>query len=175
MELTLNTISRRTKWAVLLLGLGSAYLIAALWWGYISVIQRMAFGDWLMIILATCVGVAVVHEGLHGLFFRIFGGHVKFGIKWTKLGLAPYATSPDSFSRWRFQVVALAPQLLTFLLLGVLLFDPPPMVAVGLIVAAAGNLGGGCFDLYTAGWLNKFPREYKVQDIKDGVRVVATT
>lgn len=171
MELTLKTISRRTKWGILLLGFVMSLLIGMLLWNHPPI--GLSFTDWLVAIIVACVSVTLIHEGLHGLFFKIFGGDVKFGIAKSSLGPAPYATSLTYLPRFRFQIVGLAPQLLTIACLISLLTSPPPMVAVGLIIVAAGNLGGGCFDLYTVKWLNRFPREYRVLDIKDGVKVIA--
>ena len=172
MELTLKTISRRTKWGILLLGFILSFsMMGLLAWGHIP--YNINLIDWLIVVIVACAVVTIVHEGLHGLFFKIFGGDVKFGVAKSSLGPTPYATSLTYLPRSRFQLVALAPQLLTIACLIGLLTSPPPMVAVGLIIVAAGNLGGGCFDLYTAKWLNRFPREYKVLDIKDGVKVIA--
>ncbi|WP_161946081.1 DUF3267 domain-containing protein, partial [Streptococcus suis] len=52
----------------------------------------------------------VVHEAIHGLFFKIFcpENPVKFGFKW-KSGMA-YATSPGSlYNRMQMLVISLAP------------------------------------------------------------------
>ncbi|HEM3589338.1 DUF3267 domain-containing protein [Streptococcus suis] len=52
----------------------------------------------------------VVHEAIHGLFFKIFCSEnpVKFGFKW-KSGMA-YATSPGSlYNRMQMLVISLAP------------------------------------------------------------------
>ena len=171
MELTLRTISRRTKWGILLLGFILSFSMGLLFWHYTPFGGRLI--EWLIVAIIACIGVTLIHEGLHGLFFKIFGGDVKFGVAKSSLGPAPYATSLTYLPRSRFQLVGLAPQLLTIACLIGLLTSPPPMVAVGLIIVAAGNLGGGCFDLYTVKWLNRFPREYKVLDIKDGVKVIA--
>lgn len=63
---------------------------------------------YLVIAILSMAGLIIVHELIHGIFFKLFNkeGKVKFGFK---NGLA-YATSPNSFySRWQFLLILLAP------------------------------------------------------------------
>lgn len=44
----------------------------------------------------------VAHEGLHGLFFKLFGGDVSIGIKRTKLGPIFWTSSSILYSRIKY-------------------------------------------------------------------------
>lgn len=71
---------------------------------------------YLVIAILSMAGLIIVHELIHGIFFKLFNkeGKVKFGFK---NGLA-YATSPNSFySRWQFLLILLAPFVLITLVL----------------------------------------------------------
>ena len=63
---------------------------------------------YLVIAILSMAGLIIVHELIHGIFFKLFNkeGKVKFGFK---NGLA-YATSPNSFySSGQFLLILLAP------------------------------------------------------------------
>lgn len=125
-----------------------------------------------IIILSSTVFVILVHEGLHGLFFKIFGGKVSFGFKMNSVvGPAAYASSPNLFPRLRFQIVGLAPQILTLASLIALIFIDSPDIRYVLILIAMLNLGGGFLDLYLVFWLRKFPNNFLVKDTKEGAIV----
>ena len=117
----------------------------------------------------------VLHEGLHGVFFYRFCGQAKFGATWSKLGPVFWASAPGSqLTRRRYQMVGLAPQILTVAIVIVLLTTPLPVgIAYGLLCGAAFNLGGGCMDIYVVKLLRKYPPDYILEDIKDGCRVYA--
>lgn len=124
-------------------------------------------------IAALCV-VAVVfsHEGLHGAFFRKFGGKVKFGFKlWTPMGPVFYTTAPGClFTKAQALMTVLAPQIMTPILLGVIAFAPD-VLKRPLLLAGAFNLAGGCFDIYIANWLRVFPADVLIEDTVTGLKV----
>ena len=175
MELSLRTMTRGAKVGVLALGFTSAMLLTNAMWTFIPYFETLGLMEVISVFLGACLFVMIVHEALHGTALKMCGGEVKYGVKSTKLGPAFYATSPSVYSKRKFQLAALAPQVMTILCLAVLATGPPPLVALGLVVAAAGNLGGGCFDLYTVFLLKRFSKDSRVQDTIDGVRVVATS
>lgn len=74
---------------------------------------------WLLLVL---LGLVVLHELVHGIFFKLFypAGKVKIGFKG---GLA-YATSPHSFyKKDQFIIILLAPFVSVTLLLAILYFS----------------------------------------------------
>lgn len=114
-----------------------------------------------------------IHEGIHGLFFKIFcpENPVKYGVKW-KSGMA-YATSPGSlYSRWQMVVISLAPFY---------------MISIGLTVAAmlgwldatsylllASMHGASCMGDFYYGYLllAKFSKaNILVEDTKNGLMI----
>ncbi|HEM5208855.1 TPA: DUF3267 domain-containing protein [Streptococcus suis] len=71
-----------------------------------NVTNEMQFIEALFVLLM----LTIIHEWIHGLFFKIFcpKNPVKYGIKW-KTGMA-YAISPKSlYNRFQTVVIALAP------------------------------------------------------------------
>jgi hypothetical protein len=62
-------------------------------------------------VIAVCVGTVVVHELVHGVVFRLFGGTPRYGIGrigW--LGVYAYATAPGvPFTLMQMTVICLAP------------------------------------------------------------------
>lgn len=87
-------------------------LFFGLFFGIATIKKIPESGDFsvtaIIISLVGLYGLIVIHELIHGLFFKLFNpeGKVKFGYK---QGVA-YATSPNSFySKAKFSVIALAP------------------------------------------------------------------
>ncbi|HFI2447783.1 TPA: DUF3267 domain-containing protein [Streptococcus suis] len=71
-----------------------------------NVTNEMQFIEALFVLLM----LTIIHEWIHGLFFKIFcpKNPVKYGIKW-KTGMA-YAISPNSlYNRFQTVIIALAP------------------------------------------------------------------
>ncbi|NQP64501.1 DUF3267 domain-containing protein [Streptococcus suis] len=93
-----------------------------------NVMNEMQFIEALFVLLM----LTIIHEWIHGLFFKIFcpENPVKYGIKW-KSGMA-YATSPGSlYNRMQMLVISLAPFV---------------MISLGLTVVA--GLGWMSMSLY---------------------------
>ncbi len=122
--------------------------------------------------LGLLLGIVIIHEGLHGLFFWTYSRRVKFGVKWkTKYGPTPYATSPNSvFTRPQYQIIALAPQILTAVLFVLSSFLDSSSSAI-LIIVAIMNLGAGCIDIWSALKVQSFPKKALIEDTQDGFTV----
>jgi hypothetical protein len=136
-------------------------------------VQRIGMGTYVLMWLSLIIGMVIIHEGLHGLFFWIYSRKVNFGVKWkTRFGPTPYASSPHSlFTKRQYQMMGIAPQILTAVLLcsgGA--FAHVPIAAIGIMVAAT-NLGGGCVDLWAAFEIQRMPKDILVEDTGDGFKV----
>jgi len=134
-------------------------------------VREIGLGKALLVILICATAVVVIHEGLHGLFFMLFGGKVSFGLKWTKIGPAAYATSTNLYSKIKFQITALAPQIFTLALLVLFPFVSNQIIRYAFLVSMVCNLGGGFLDLYLVFWLRKFPKECFIKDSIGGAEV----
>lgn len=171
-KITLSTMPRRVKLAIILGGLLGTFVFA-IPFGMIYGDYIVGFGaiNWLLLFMGCVVATIPLHEGMHGLFFRLYGGKVKFGAKLkTPFGPVFWATSDKMFPRRQFQTIGLAPQILTAVLgLLIILGDFSPMVQMGLIIVAVGNLLGGAFDIYLAVLLRRYPSSVMVRDIQDGL------
>ncbi len=112
-----------------------------------------------------------LHEGIHGLFFKLFcpENPVKYGIKWKNM--MAYATSPGSlYSRGKMLIIGLAPFVLISLSLTLALAVGWINPAAYLILAsfhAAGCVGDF---YYTYLLLIKFGKgNILVEDTEDGL------
>lgn len=128
-----------------------------------------------MVVALICV--IVLHEGLHGLFFRLFGGRPKFGFKAkTKMGPAFYVTAPGShFTKRQFIVIVIAPQILTvvsFLVLGFAHLSY--VIELGLLLLSVFNLTGGALDAYMFLVLVRQPRDILAEDTITGIKLWAS-
>ncbi len=173
-KITLSTMPRKVKVAIILLGFLGSFVFSVPF-GIIYGDYIVGFGmvNWLLLFLGCVVATIPLHEGMHGLFFRLYGGKVKFGAKLrTPFGPVFWATSDKMFPRRQFQTIGLAPQILT-VVLGVLISfgNFPPMVQMGLIIVAVGNLLGGAFDIYLAVLLKGYSSSVMVRDMRDGLEV----
>lgn len=123
---------------------------------------------WLGILLV----IVAIHELLHGLFFWLFAGRVKFGIKWkTKLGITPYASCPNGlFTKRQFQAIGAAPQILSGLLFCAALIVWQPWSNV-LILTAAANVAGGCADLWLIWKAEELEDDAMIEDVETGIKV----
>jgi len=135
-------------------------------------IQDVGFINWSIMVVAVLIFVVVIHEGLHGLFFWLFSRKVKFGFRLKgSMGPAFWTSSPGSLiPRLRFQIVGLAPQILTVMLL-LLLTPMPTILKYGLLWAVVFNLGGGGPDIFGVIYLRRYPRSCLVEDVEDGMRI----
>lgn len=172
----LKSCPRRKRIGVLMLGMSGMLFIIVLGEYLLKIDVKSitnSWASWAAVVISVFVVVTVLHEGLHGLLFWIFGGRVHFGAKlWSLMGPVFYASSPGSLiPRAKYQMIALAPQLLTVLLFLMLALAPlSNIVAYALILAAALNVGGGCLDIYATILLRKYPRSVLIEDTRDGFK-----
>lgn len=121
-------------------------------------------GRVIIIVLALVVtlGVGILHELVHGLFFWVFTRErPAFGTK----SLYFYAGAPDWYlPRSQHIIVGLMPfVLLTFLGLAVAALVPAA-VAAWVLLAVVANAGGAAGDLMAAVWLLRQPSETLMHD-----------
>lgn len=173
-RISLSSMSRKTKVLIILVALFVTFLFSDLFaLKYGAYVFGMATRDWVLLFLVCLLVTIPLHEGLHGLFFHLFGGRVSFGAKmWTAFGLVFWASSDKLYTRKQFTIISLAPQILTLILLPVVIWASlPVMWEMGLFIIAVGNLCGGGFDIYISLKLKRFPAGYMYQDTKDGLNV----
>jgi hypothetical protein len=168
-SISLTSVSKKAKIVTILLCLGCVFAIFLLIPAdYRAYIVEMGYLRWTGLVALCAVILIPLHEGMHGLFFRLFGGKVSFGARLkTSFGPVFWATSPKMYSKRQFQIIGLAPQLLTVICL-LMLGHFSPVVNIGLIITAVGNLLGGVFDIYISVLLRRFPAGVLVRDTMDG-------
>lgn len=141
------------------------YLLVA-WHGAIPQGSTLNFSALQILLL---VGLAAVHEGIHGVFMLACGARPQFGI--LRVGHTPmgfYATSPGHrFGRARYLSIVLAP-LAIISPLGIIV-----SFAVGADMAFPfAIVFGGCVgDLNIMWHVLRAPRGALYEDMRDGLRV----
>lgn len=114
----------------------------------------------------------VVHELVHGLFFRFFGGRPRYGAGITLFVPYFYATSPGRFSPRQMIIIGLAP-LVTISAVSVAGAIVAPTLVGYLAVVFIGNAAGAVGDLWMASRLGAFLRvqDAAVADLGDRMAV----
>jgi hypothetical protein len=127
----------------------------------------------IVVVLALTIGLAWVHEGVHGLAMLVYGVHPEFGI--FKIGgifAGFYTTAPGHrFSRRQYLIICLAP-LVVITPLGV----PACLLPFGgYMVVPFALLFGGCIGDLTIAWhVLRSPRDVIYEDLRDGLRIWPT-
>lgn len=173
-EMSLKTLTTRVKVFLHLLSvIIMLSFVTLMTITYGMYMHELGLARTLLLYLASVAIAILLHEGLHGLFFWLFGGHVVFGAKFrTPMGPIFWASSLGRYSRNKFRIIALAPQMLTVvLLLFVFLADIHAIIGMSCLVIVAVNFGGGVFDFYAVKFVGKYPQNYQIEDTKDGLRV----
>ncbi len=120
--------------------------------------------------LAILIGTFVVHELLHGVAFRAFGGSPRYGVEAKYFLPYAYATSPgDRFSRNAFVVIGLAPLVIIDLVSVLLLAIFPQASWLGLVIAI--NTSGASGDIWMATLLLRSPKSIQVEDRRAGMAI----
>jgi len=116
-----------------------------------------------MYTLLLMIPIVIVHEGIHGLVFKLFGGKVKFGFK----GIYAYTmeTSGKPIERIKFIIILLSP--LVFITIACLIFYN---MVTGLILLL--NLIGATGDIYMTIVLMGCDNNTKVIDRSYGIDLV---
>jgi len=123
------------------------------------------------IFLAIIAAFVILHEGIHGLVFLVFGGKPRFGVKLIG-GFFPvvYASATGRLlSRNRYLLVGLSPSLVLtpfFLLTGILIRDDG--AALMALTAMAMNIAGSIGDLIVARKVKQFGVGTLFEDTADG-------
>jgi len=123
--------------------------------------------------IAVYLGTVVLHELVHGLFFRVFGGSPRYGAGFKYLMPYFYATSPgDAFTVRQMIVVGLAP-LLVISTASLVVALTAPVLAGYLAVVFIGNTAGAIGDIWMISRLLRFlaVSDATVVDLKDGMAV----
>lgn len=167
--------NKRTRWKSILISV----LIVAL--GFLS---GLALGRFLgktllsanaFVLLTVLLCTFVLHEAIHGFFFRVFGGKPKFGIKvlggWRNFlwGLVLYATADALYTRSQYVVIGLSPLvLISVLAVAASLYGPLQAYA---LLAGLANALGAVGDIYMTAKLAKFPPGVMVRDTPEGYEI----
>lgn len=121
----------------------------------------------LLLMFGLLVVLIVIHELIHGLFFKVFKpeAKVKFGYK---NGMA-YATSPNSkYSRPKFAIISLAPFILiTSVLFTCYMLNVLPKTM--FIFIAALHAGACVGDFYWVWLIAKSPKGCLIEDTDKGI------
>jgi len=138
-------------------------------------LQEYLATTWLHILIAGVITFPL-HELVHGLFFKLWTGKVKYGAGMTRFGPILYATSPGSvLSRNRMIVIALAPQALTLLYLSLSYLPLVEHVHIILVLASVVNFIGGVSDFYAITQMLKHSKELRVEDSLTGLKFYMPT
>ncbi len=147
---------------------GVAYLCYVLvaWHGSIPQGWTLSFSALQILLL---VGLAAVHEGIHGVFMLAGGARPQFGI--LRVGVTPmgfYATSPGHrFGRARYLSVGLAPFAIVSPLGIIVCFAVGAEMALPFAIVFGGCVG----DLNIMWHVLRAPRVAVYEDLRDGLRV----
>ena len=125
----------------------------------------------LLPVAVTVLATTLVHEGIHGVAYRLLGYRVTFGV--SRHLLAAYAAAFDQWqSRTHNLIVALAPLVvLTGILLPFLAVNNRAAVLAAL-AALMVNTAGAVGDLYLAWRLLRMPRGTLLYDKDDETMLV---
>ena len=157
----------------LLLFLASIALYAAVHWSRLGP-QPLPSG-WVLVLSAAgiLVSVIVVHEALHGIGFRLFGGQPKFGVALaSRLPVAYTACPGRRFTRGQFLVIVALP-LIAIDAFALALGAFAPLAGVGAAAIGVNSAGAGAVaDLWMIGLLLQSPRGSRFE-ASDGRSIVA--
>ncbi len=170
----------KDKRLLLLLNIGAIGLIFIFGWLFLEIAGHLHPGWnwglvirgngiqillWLILLTAAYIGILILHELIHGLFFWfITHERPKFGFKI----IYAYAAAPDWYIlRNPYLVVGLAP-LVLITLFGIFLIPAAsPSLLVVLLFAITMNASGAVGDIYVVGLLLTYPSTTFIQDRGD--------
>ena len=124
--------------------------------------------------LVVCTGTILVHELVHGAFFRVFGATPKYGvgrISW--FGFYAYATAPGvPFTLMQMTVICLAPLLVISIAAIVAGFSAPAAAGFASL-AFVTNFSGAAGDLWMVFQMWRFRncRELRLVDTDRGLHI----
>lgn len=126
---------------------------------------------------AAYFATLLLHEGVHGFFFKLFGGHPKYGagrVAW----VLPYfyATSAgDPFTLFQMTVIGLAPFVVLSTASLALMLLVPAWSAVAA-TAFVTNLSGAVGDLWFVAQIFRFRhcRDLRLIDLQSGIAIYSS-
>ena len=120
---------------------------------------------WLITIPSSLIGVIILHELVHGLFFWLFTKEKPhFGFKM----VYAYAAAPTWYiPRNQFIIIGAAPLILLTLAGLTLMASVPKSLLPALIFSLTFNAAGAVGDLYIIWWLLAKPSNVLIQDVGD--------
>ena len=117
------------------------------------------------VMLGGTVLYIVLHEAVHGIFFRIYGNGVKPTFGFT--GMYAFAASKAYFNRVSYLIIGLSPVVILGAVLLVLNLLLPAVWFWPIFLIQITNLSGAAGDFYVSVLLARMPSTLLVQD--DGV------
>ena len=124
-----------------------------------------------LIVLGVFVAFIILHEGVHGLVFLVFGGKPRFGVKLVGrfFPVAFYATARGPFFSNQYLLVSLAPFLtLTPVFLAIGILANAEGIAALAILAMATSVSGSIGDLMAAWKIRRHGRKTLYEDTENG-------
>jgi len=169
------SIDRSTTFRLVAYSLTALFVAAALV-GQITGSGNVTIGvfDAVSIIFVPFV-ILFLHEAIHGLFFKLFGGNPRYGIG-LMYGILPYAYATSEglqLTLWRMTVVGLAPlTLISLVSLGLISFLPTTF-AMALSLAFITNCAGSVGDIWLISQTFRFRKieDLRVIDRADAIRL----
>ncbi|MBE7382794.1 MAG: DUF3267 domain-containing protein [Leptolyngbya sp. SIO1E4] len=136
--------------------------------------QLWGYGNLLLGLIVLPMATIIVHEGIHGLAFKAFGGAPYYGVGIQHLLPYAYATAPGQrFSRNEFLVIILAPLVVINTVALVLMGIFPQLAWLGWAVVI--NTSGAIGDLWMAGIVYQYPSSIMVEDRREGMALYASS
>jgi len=125
----------------------------------------------IIITLAVMVATTIIHELMHGIWFKIFTGHVTYGFNIKQF--VAYASAPnEKVSRDKFILIALFPQLLAIPCLIIATILSSPLVIFIAMTTLVINLVGGTSDWWVAFTLARnYSKNVLIEDTITGISV----
>ena len=119
--------------------------------------------NYYIIIFLMIAFVTILHEGIHGAFYILFGGKVKFGVK--KLCVYTQEISGIPINKLKFLIVLLSPAII----ISLLSFIMPYSIGMSILVF---NLVGCSGDFYMSFYIMRLPKKCSIVDRSYGFDIV---
>lgn len=161
---------------ITLLGISTVYpLIHAHSWNRSVSFEFDQIWDlgWLFVgAIALPIATIAVHEGVHGLAFKWFGGNPSYGVGVKYLLPYAYATAPgQKISRNAFLIILLAPLAVIDSVAAILMVIFPQLSWLVWVIAL--NTSGAIGDLWLAAIACRYPASVSVEDLQEGFAIYA--
>ncbi len=127
-----------------------------------------------VIAVFTFIVTILIHELIHGVFFKFFGGEPKYGVGLSNY-IFPYAyaTCPgQSFTLMQMTAVALSP-LIIICSFAIFVAVLAPSIATYCLIAFASNFSGAIGDIWLLNKIYKFRKidNLVIVDLRDGMGI----